>query len=196
MSEQRETWEERYRSGQTGWDRGASSPALFSWLEKGGLRPGRVLIPGCGRGYEVATLAERGFQITAVDITGTAVDALRGLLAQHGLSATIHQTDLLTWEPDHPFDHIYEQTSLCALHPDSWENYADRLWRWLKPGGGLFALFMQTGQPGGPPFHCAVERMETLFPHSHWQWPEGPPMRVPHPSGRHELGYHLLRQEG
>jgi hypothetical protein len=45
-------WQERYESGRTGWDRGGQSPALVRWLEDGVLT-GRVLVPGCGRGYEV-----------------------------------------------------------------------------------------------------------------------------------------------
>ncbi|MBF0583015.1 MAG: methyltransferase domain-containing protein [Magnetococcales bacterium] len=191
---QQTEWEERYRSGQTGWDRGDASPALFSWLEQGTLRPCRILVPGCGRGYEVAVLAERGFQVTAVDIAASAITFSRGLLAQHGLRATTCLADLLEWEPDNRFDAIYEQTSLCALPPEKWQDYSDRLWRWLKPGGSLCALFMQTNKTGGPPFHCAIEAMETLFPPTRWGWPTDLPMRVGHPSGLHELGYPLTRK--
>ena len=189
-------WEDRYQSGQTGWDRGAASPAIFTWMEHKQLKPCRIFIPGCGRGYEVAILAERGFQVTAVDITTAAMVSVRGLLAQQGVSATLIQADLLQWEADFPFDAIYEQTSLCALPPETWDEYADRLWRWLKPGGQLFALFMQTDQPGGPPFHCGMDRMEILFPVRRWVWSEKTPMQVKHPSGRQELGYVLVRQEG
>ncbi|MBF0424041.1 MAG: methyltransferase domain-containing protein, partial [Magnetococcales bacterium] len=188
-------WENRYQSGQTGWDRGKVSPSLLAFLEQGHLRPCRIVVPGCGRGYEVALLAEQGFQVTAVDIAPSAVAAVRGLLAQHGLMATILRTDLLEWTPDSPFDAIYEQTSLCALPPETWENYADRLRQWLIPGGQLFALFMQTHRPGGPPFHCAIDDMQRLFPFSHWSWPETAPMRVEHPNGLYELGYRLRRND-
>ncbi|MBF0416310.1 MAG: methyltransferase domain-containing protein [Magnetococcales bacterium] len=186
-----EEWEERYRSGQTGWDRGTASPALLSWLEKGQLQPCRILIPGCGRGHEVTLLAQRGFHVTAVDIAPAAVLSLRTLLARQESNAIVHQADLLTWEPEAPFAAIYEQTSLCALPPEVWTDYAARLWRWLQPGGHLFALFMQTGRAGGPPFHCAIDAMEALFAASHWQWPSQPPMRVDHPNGFYEWGYCL-----
>lgn len=187
-------WEARYQTGQTGWDRGDASPAVFSWLNTDRLRPGTLLIPGCGRGYEAAILAERGFQVTVVDIASHAITSVRERLAQQGLSATLIQDDLLTWQPPQPFDAIYEQTSLCALPPETWHDYANKLWHWLKPEGLLFALFMQTGEPGGPPFHCAVDHMRKLFPASHWQWPTEPFMRVEHPSGRHEKGYVLVRK--
>ena len=62
LTRQRE-WEERYLSGRTAWDRGGVSPALRHWLASGALRAGRVLVPGCGRGHEVAALAREGFQV-------------------------------------------------------------------------------------------------------------------------------------
>lgn len=187
-------WEGRYQSGQTGWDRGCASPALSHWLKTQTLTPCSLLIPGCGRGYEVVVLAQQGFQVTAVDLAPSAITATNKRLAQHNVTATIQQKNLLTWEPEKPFDAIYEQTSLCALQPETWNDYSDRLFRWLKPKGQLFALFMQTNQLDGPPFHCGLENMETLFPPSRWQWSKKSPMPVEHPSGRHELGFVIIRR--
>jgi len=191
--EQKKAWENRYQMGQTGWDRGAINPAPLPILDNGILTPCRLLIPGCGRGYEVALLAERGFDITAVDIAPSAIRAVRGLLAQHGLSATIIEADFLKWTPATLFDAIYEQTSLCALHPDNWQTYANQLRAWLVPGGHLVANFLQTDQSGGPPFHCAMDEMKTLFPKNLWKWPDSLPQHIEHPSGRHELGVVLVR---
>ena len=188
-------WESRYQSGQTGWDRGAASPSLTSLLDNKSFTPCRLLVPGCGRGYEVALLAERGFDVTAIDIAPSAVRAVRGLLAQQGLVASIVQTDFLEWIADEPFDAIYEQTSLCALSPDDWDAYEEKLRSWLKPGGKLFAHFLQTGQSGGPPFHCDLGDMRTLFSAAKWEWSEEIPKRVEHPSGRHELSAVLVRKE-
>jgi len=69
-----------------------------------------------------------------------------------------------------------------------------QLGRWLKPGGLLFALFMQTGKEGGPPYHCDIESMRALFPDAQWDW-SGPPFcEVPHPAGIHELSTVLRRR--
>ena len=190
---QQAEWEGRYRARETGWDRGAASDGLLAWLRSGALVPCRILIPGCGRGYEAALLAERGFQVTALDIAPTAIKAVRGLLAQHGLTATVVQADLWQWETGKTFDAIYEQTSLCAQRPTTWGDYAGRLRQWLKPGGRLYALFMQTNKPEGPPFHCAEATMKQRFSPPHWQWPSDPPIRVDHPTGIHELGHVLVR---
>ena len=186
--------EGRYKAGRTGWDRGGVSPALLEWLESGELSPGKILIPGCGRGYEVVALAEAGFQVSAVDIAPSALEYLGAVLKAAGLTAELVEADVLRWEPGESFDAIYEQTSLCALPPADWPVYAERLWRWLRPDGRLFALFMQTGLPGGPPYHCDAEAMQALFRTDRWHWSARKSLQVPHSKGLHELGFILQRR--
>ena len=187
-------WESRYQSGETGWDRGASSPSLNAWLKSDGLKPGsRILVPGCGRGHEVVHLAEMDFEVSCIDIAPSAVTHLKQTLVTKGLSADVMQADLFQFQPTHPFDAIYEQTCLCAIQPEQREAYASLLHSWIKPGGTLFALFMQTGAEDGPPFHCDLLAMHRLFPDSRWQWPTEEPVFTPHRNGRFELGYQLKR---
>lgn len=186
-------WERRYENNQTGWDRGKVSPALEHWLGSGQLLPGRVLVPGCGHGHEIAALIRSGCEVTAVDIAPTPVERLRDSLQAEGLNAEVIQADLLHWEPDSAFDGVYEQTCLCALEPAVWSEYAARLRRWLKPDGNLYALFMQTGREGGPPYHCELSDMRRLFPQDAWHWLDIEPMRVPHRNGLVELGFRMRK---
>lgn len=195
MNEQRQqAWEQRYRADKTGWDRGQASPALRHWLQQGLLPAGRLLVPGCGHGHEVAELIRAGCRVTAVDIAAQPVMRLKAQLDTLGLSADVVQADLLHWEPAEPFDAIYEQTCLCAIEPDFWADYEQRLASWLLPGGHLLALFMQTGRTGGPPYDCPVPDMRTLFDGARWQWPDEPVLEVPHPTGLIEKGYALVRR--
>jgi SAM-dependent methyltransferase len=186
-------WEARYLAGQTHWDRGDVSPALRHWLDRGEIPPGRILVPGCGHGHEIAALAAAGCHVTAVDIAAQPVMRLMSTLADAGLHARVVQADLLHWTPAEPFDAVYEQTCLCALEPDTWQEYADRLANWLVPGGKLFGLFMQTGRAGGPPYDCPVPAMRELFDPARWGWPETEAMAVPHPNGLVEHGFVLTR---
>ncbi len=189
-----EEWEARYQAGKTGWDRGEPNPALQQWIRAGTLEPCRILVPGAGRGHEAVALARAGFDVTAVDVSPTPVQTLQATLKAGHLSGTVIQANLLDWHPAEPFDAIYEQTCLCALDPGHWNVYTARLHRWLRPGGRLFALFMQTHSEGGPPYHCDIDAMARLFDSRDWQWPETPPQPVPHPSGRHELAAVLTRR--
>jgi SAM-dependent methyltransferase len=186
-------WDEKYRANTIPWDRGETSPALHDWLRDGALQPGRILIPGCGRGHEAVELAQRGFQVTALDLSPTALQHLEVQLDAAGVNAERVCADALTWQPPAPFDALYEQTCLCALDPGHWPGYEAQLHAWLKPDGKLFALFMQTGKDGGPPYHCALPDMKTLFPPQRWHWEGKPHQEVPHPNGLFEYSAELIR---
>jgi SAM-dependent methyltransferase len=196
----REFWDQRFSEGNTPWDRGETNPQLHAWLEAGALKPCRILIPGCGAGYEAATLAAAGFEVTALDYSPEAIARTGKRLDAASLKATIVQADALAWQPGEPFDAVYEQTCLCALYPDQWRAYADQLHRWLRPEGKLFALFVQLlraeaahGQIQGPPYHCDINAMRALLPEPLWHWPRPPYPRTSHPRGLAELGVILPR---
>ena len=111
MSEKKE-WEDRYQKNKAHWDRGEISPNLLYWLETELLKPCRLLIPGCGNGYEVLALAERGFDVVAIDIAPSPIENLRKALQRQQLNAELIQTDFFTWENTEPFDAIYIRKSL------------------------------------------------------------------------------------
>lgn len=196
-------WQEKFETQQTGWDRGQASPQLMHWLADGLLnaqKSPRVAVPGCGKGWEVAALSAAGFDVTGLDYTPAAVAEAQQRLQAAGLSAAVVQADVLTYTPDQTFDAVYEQTCLCALNPDSWVAYSHQLARWIRPGGHLYALFMQVARPGsqeglveGPPFHCDINAMHALFDQRHWRWPVGALTQVPHKNGLFELAVILER---
>lgn len=193
-------WQRRFESGQTPWDRGAPHPQLAVWLDAGLLRPEhQVLVPGCGSGHELLALAQAGIAAQGLDYAPAAVARARERLA--GLTATVEQADVLHWQPRVALDRVYEQTCLCALHPDHWLSYARQLRGWLKPGGLLLALFMQLRRDSaaqgfieGPPYHCDINAMRALFPAEHWDWPAPPYAGVAHAQGWCELPVVLHRR--
>ncbi len=76
----RNFWDKRFAEGDTPWDRGAANPQLGIWLLVGALKPCRILVPGCGSGYEVAVLAQEGFDVAALDYAPEAIARTRALL--------------------------------------------------------------------------------------------------------------------
>lgn len=188
-------WEQAYQNGKTGWDRGEVSLNLNHWLEDQQLQPCRILIPGCGNGYEVLHLAAKGFDVVAIDIAPTAVDNLKKALSDNKLNADVILADFFNWHPEKLFDAIYEQTSLCALSPERWQAYEQCLFSWLKPNGKLLAQFMQTETEGGPPYHCEMSDMVELFDASRWQWSDEHQTDAGHSVGKRERVYCLTRIE-
>jgi SAM-dependent methyltransferase len=175
-------WQTRFLDGNLPWDRGAPNPQLLQWLEEDWLPAGsRVLVPGCGQGWEVLALAAAGCAVTGIDFAPAALDLCRRHLDAAGKQATLLDADVLHWLPPAPADVVFEQTCLCALYPDYWTRYAQQLHAWLKPGGKLLAMFMQAPRPvsaegviEGPPYHCDINAMRAIFPASLWEWPKPP----------------------
>lgn len=198
----RSFWQQRFESGETPWDRGSAHPQLQVWIAQGLLPAGAsIVVPGCGRGHELAVIARAALDVIGLDYAPAAVEIARAQLSAQGLAGRVEQADVLDWQPAKPFDRIYEQTCLCALHPDHWTAYAAQLHRWLKPGGRLLALFMQArrgesehGQIIGPPYHCDIHAMRALFPASLWHWPSPPYLPQAHERGWFELPVVLERR--
>ncbi len=179
-------WESRYRDGATAWERPGLNDAFLTWRDHGLLKPCRIMVPGGGRSSEPLAMAEAGFDVTVVDLAESAVAAQRARLEHLHVRARVEHANLLEWEPPSRFDAVYDQACLCALPPAAWPEYEQRLYRWIKPDGALFILFMQTHTAGGPPFHCDLNAMRRLFTAGRWRWPEHLDPQVEHPSGRSE----------
>ena len=192
---QQAEWEKRYIDKKTYWYLGDVSPALEKTLSKIPEPPSKVLIPACGRGHEVVSLAALGFDVTGVDFAPSAIHDLKYRLSRKNLIATLIDTDLFEWEPSESFDVIYEQTALCALNPDLWPEYARRLYHWLRPGGILVGMFMQTNRDGGPPWHVSLTTLQELFPKTLWGWSDNLNEIIEHPSGLQERFITLKRQD-
>src|SRR5262245_37025568 len=110
-------WQAKFESNLTPWDRGAASPQLRQWLSSNVLAPCRIVVPGCGSGYEVALLAESGFDVTGIDYAPAAIARTRAALAVANARADVVEADVLAFTPGALFDAVYDQTCLCALHP-------------------------------------------------------------------------------
>jgi SAM-dependent methyltransferase len=156
-------WSERFQQQFMPWDKGGVPVALRQFLAQA-PQPYVTLIPGCGSGYEVAALAEAGWDVTAIDFSAAAVCAAHETLGRWG--AHVVEADFFTYQPKSPLQLIYERAFLCALPPRMWPAVAAR-WAELLPPGGLLAGFFYFGEaPKGPPFGIRTAELEGLLqPH-------------------------------
>jgi SAM-dependent methyltransferase len=83
-------WEEMYRSRTAAWS-GRPNPQLVT--ETADLPPGTALDVGCGEGADAVWLAQRGWQVTAIDISPTALRRARANEAEAGPEVA----DRITW---------------------------------------------------------------------------------------------------
>ena len=154
-------WDTRFRQNVTPWDAGRVPAALERFVSRHTGR-GRVLVPGCGTGYEVRQLAQAGFDVTAIDFSEAALEAARRELGP--LAHLVHCADFFGLEGDTPpFNAIYERAFLCALPRRLWSDWARRVAELLRPGGLLFGNFFFDSNVKGPPFGIGQAELDTLL---------------------------------
>lgn len=161
-SNQPDFWSVRYAAGKTPWDFGGVPSALKAFIERSSV-PGRVLIPGCGSGYEIEAFHAAGYDVSAIDFSPAAVDQAQRVIGS--LAERLVVGDFFTHDfGKQRFDLIYERTFLCSMTPSRWPEYVNRMADLLLPGGKLIGVFLyeQTGS-SGPPFPLTEPEAEQLF---------------------------------
>jgi SAM-dependent methyltransferase len=153
-----EFWDTRFRDGVTPWDAGRAPRKLEIWL-RDKKSPQKVLIPGCGTGYEVRLFAEHGHDVLAIDFSDAAIEAAQRELGS--LSGLVKKADFFGLQ-DGPFDLVYERAFLCALPRAVWPRWASRVAELVRPGGELAGFFYIDDNPRGPPFGVSRERLNEL----------------------------------
>ena len=159
-------WEEKYRTGEVFWDRGAPSPPLSQYLERHPVQ-GRALVPGCGHGHEVSLAVQHGLDATGLDIAPTGVAAAHALYPL--LADRIGVGDLFNpaVELRGVFDVVLEHTCMSGLHPSLRASYRRGIDLTLRPGGLLIGVWFINPDldPGeeGPPFPFSVAALTELF---------------------------------
>lgn len=154
-------WDVRFRGGMTPWDAAGVPLALRHRLGQP-RSPARVLIPGCGTGYEVRAFAEHGDDVTAIEISDAAIEAARRELGP--LAERVKKADFFAFDTA-PFDLIYERAFLCALPRRLWPQWATRVAELVRPGGELAGFFYFDDNERGPPFGISAQRLgELLLP--------------------------------
>lgn len=152
-------WDSRYRGGTTPWDAGGVPAALRAWLEKTPSKL-RVLVPGCGSGYEVRAFAERGHDVLGIDFSDAALDSARRQLGE--LADRVRKADFFRLA-ETPFDLVYERTFLCALPRHRWQDWAGKIPTLVRPGGRLAGFFYLDDNERGPPFGASPRRLHELL---------------------------------
>ena len=160
-----EDWERHYETDDLGWDLGEVAPPFVRLWKEMKISPCKAIIPGCGRGHEAIFLAERGFQITAVDYTQGAIGLLEKALLKKNLSGEVLRQDffLLDSYYNDRFDLMLENTFFCAINPGMRQKYVVTAGRVLRSGALFVGLFYETDKEGGPPFNTRKRDIEEHF---------------------------------
>ena len=117
-------------------------PNQWFTTEVSDLQPGFALDAGCGHGSETLWLAARGWRVTAVDFSATALAHARSTSESMGVGVAERidwvEGDLSTWTPQPA--HFDLVLSLYVHVSDSVEAMVQRLATGVAPGGTLFLV--------------------------------------------------------
>ena len=161
-------WTNRYKQAQTGWDLGAPSTPLKSYIDQLSQKDMAILIPGAGNAYEAEYLHRQGFtQVTVMDLSAEPLENLKQRCPEFPEDHLV-QGDFFAHQGS--YDVILEQTFFCALDPSLREAYVEQMAAILKPQGHLAGvLFDIPLNSDHPPFGGNRDSYRTLFePHFHF----------------------------
>lgn len=160
-------FEELYAEADAGtasvpWDVPHPQPHLVEWATSDGTGQ-RALVVGCGLGRDSEFLASRGYEVTAFDISPTAVKAVQARYPDSKVTYVV--ADLLNppaeWHRE--FDLVVENMTVQAL-PVEMHAAASARVSWLT-GSTLLVLAVARDEgptPDGPPWPLTPSEIEAF----------------------------------
>jgi SAM-dependent methyltransferase len=141
-------------AGIVPWADQQPNPGLIDWLDKERIFGGgkKALKIGCGLGDDAEALADRGFNVTAFDISQTAVSWCRSRFPKSEVGYQVK--DLFdapaSWYG--AFDLVLESYTLQVLPPDIRAESISRISQFVAPEGTLLVI-CRGREPGEHPGH-------------------------------------------
>ncbi|GAA6037962.1 hypothetical protein JCM8097_009511 [Rhodosporidiobolus ruineniae] len=169
-------WDQAWKGGLTPWDASGAQPALVELVEErweavgvpfDELKDGKVLVPGCGTGYDAAFFASKGIDAVGMDISPTAVQRAQGYHASSPnapSNVTFLAADFFSFDLP-PFSLAYDYTFFCAIPPTWRAKWGKRYGEVIRPGGLLIALAfpLDGDRAGGPPYSVSEDAYDAVL---------------------------------
>ncbi|MGH2944025.1 MAG: class I SAM-dependent methyltransferase [Solirubrobacteraceae bacterium] len=176
----RESWERRWSKALSDDAQAVARrpPNAHLLAEAAQLRPGLALDAGAGHGSETLWLATRGWRVTAVDFSATAIGHARATAERRGpdVAGRIEwvEADLSTWSPSPA---RYDLVTCLYVHvPGSVAELVRRLAAGVASGGTLLLVGHRPVDPAtGAPTPAAgqvqisVEEAVAALDPAHWE---------------------------
>ena len=159
-------WNNRYATGNTGWDVGAPTPPITTYLDQIEDKNVRILFPGGGNAHEAAYAWKKGFKEVYV------LDIAEIPLQQFALNHPSFPKERLLrgdfFDHQGTYDLIFEQTFFCSFPPTQSNRsvYAEQMDRLLYDKGHLVGVwfdFPLESNQEHPPFGGSKAEYRTYF---------------------------------
>ncbi len=160
-------WEHKYRTEDAEtmpWYHPELDHDLAVSLEEFKIESGSMLDLCTGPGTQAMVLAEMGFEVTGIDISGSAVKYAGEQAKEKGLKITFLQDDFLDTKLDKEFDFIFDRGCFHVLHPEEREQYVKKVGALISPSGYLFLkIFSHKEKREEGPYRFKPEEIREIF---------------------------------
>jgi len=173
-----EPWLERWEEGRIGWhepDGNANLKKHWPDLPKGS----RVLVPLCGKSYDLIWLADLGLNVTGIELSAIAVEAffdehkleydavIDGDTQRYRSNArpiTIFCGDYFDFV-SRPFDALFDRAALVAMPADQRPRYVEHTKALLKQDAYRLIVTFEYDQAivNGPPFAVLTDEVKSYW---------------------------------
>ncbi len=145
-------YEERYRKlhdeGLT-WFSDIPSPELLDWVENNNISlEDEICEIGCGEGRDALYLSNKGYKVTAIDVSESAILKCKELARIKGVHIDLKVADALSLsEVTRKYKWVYSIATLHMLVDDNDRyNYLTSLYNLLEPSGNLLLVNLGDGE--------------------------------------------------
>ena len=162
MNLSEEFWNNRYKSKEIGWDLGAISTPIKTYIDQLTNKNIRILIPGGGNSYEAEYLHHNGFEnVTVVDVSSMALENIKKRVPTFPIQNLV-LSDFFDLQGS--FDLVLEQTFFCAINPNYRKNYVKKMNDLLSEKGKIVGLLFKIPlSEDHPPFGGNKEEYLNYF---------------------------------
>jgi cyclopropane fatty-acyl-phospholipid synthase-like methyltransferase len=132
-----EYWESKFKSGGTMWHFHPSDSAIkiTALFKSKGFK--QILIPGFGYGRNAKTFIEKGFNVTGIEISGSAI----ALARENGISCDIHHGSVTAMPFDSKiYDGIFCYALIHLLNSKERKSFLSSCFSQLAPGGSMIFI--------------------------------------------------------
>lgn len=132
----RDGWDARYAAAELVW---SAEPNRFLADEVSGMPPGRALDLACGEGRNAIWVASLGWDVTAVDFSGVAIEKAMRLADGRHVHVNFVEDDVTRYVPASAY---FDLVAIAYLHlteparSDVWR----RAWSAVAPGGTFLVI--------------------------------------------------------
>jgi len=160
-------WDRVYREyplEELPWELGRPREVLIRVIESGKVKPGNALDICCGAGTNTVYMAQKGFNITGLDISSQAIKYARQKARKAGVKIRFIVGNALDFRfEDEEFDFIFDMGCFHHILIEDREEFIEGLCRILRRDTGQYLLVCFSDRNSSAWNHFSKEQLVQIF---------------------------------